>query len=94
MDPIEPVSVEQIRAASGRIAGTALRTPLVRLHVDDAPAEIFLKLENLQPIGSFKIRGAGNAMAIAGSQQTASAGVLTRRVPATWPRAWHGTREG
>ena len=40
-----------------------MRTPLVRLNVRDAPAEIYLKLENLQPIGSFKIRGAANAMA-------------------------------
>jgi threonine dehydratase len=39
----------------------AIRTPLVRLHVD-APAEIWLKLENLQPIGSFKLRGAANAI--------------------------------
>ena len=39
-----------------------MRTPVVRLHLDDAPAEIWLKLENLQPIGSFKIRGAANAI--------------------------------
>ena len=39
-----------------------IRTPLVRLHVDEAPAEIWLKLENLQPIGSFKLRGAANAV--------------------------------
>ena len=45
------------------IAGSAIRTPLVRLNVLDAPAEIYLKLENLQPIGSFKIRGAANAIA-------------------------------
>ena len=45
------------------IAGTAIRTPLVRLNVPSAPAEIYLKLENLQPIGSFKIRGAANAIA-------------------------------
>jgi threonine dehydratase len=44
------------------IAGATIRTPLVRLNVDDTPAEIYLKLENLQPIGSFKIRGAANAM--------------------------------
>ncbi len=57
-------SIEQIRAARERLfaRGLALRTPLVRLNVDDAPAEIWLKLENLQPIGSFKLRGAGNAM--------------------------------
>ena len=45
------------------IANTAIRTPLVRLNVPNAPAEIYLKLENLQPIGSFKIRGAASAIA-------------------------------
>lgn len=45
------------------IANSAIRTPLVRLHVPDAPAEIYLKLENLQPIGSFKLRGAASAIA-------------------------------
>ena len=44
------------------IAGSAIRTPLIRLNVPEAPAEIYLKLENLQPIGSFKIRGAANAI--------------------------------
>src|ERR1051325_7834077 len=44
------------------IITAAIRTPLVRLNLLDAPAEIYLKLENLQPIGSFKIRGASNAM--------------------------------
>ena len=58
------------------IAGTAVRTPLVRLHVDDAPAEIYLKLENLQPINSFKIRGAYNAMSTAPPEEL-TAGVLT-----------------
>src|SRR5438045_138067 len=54
------VSLDAIRAAGKRIAGLVLRSPLVRLNVADAPAEIYLKLENLQPIGSFKLRGAGN----------------------------------
>jgi threonine dehydratase len=45
-----------------RIAGTTVETPVVRLYVDDAPAEIWLKLESLQPIGSFKLRGAANAI--------------------------------
>ena len=58
------------------IAGTAVRTPLVRLHVDDAPAEIYLKLENLQPINSFKLRGAYNAMSTAPPEEL-TAGVLT-----------------
>ncbi|HET9214038.1 MAG TPA: pyridoxal-phosphate dependent enzyme [Gaiellaceae bacterium] len=58
------------------MAGTAVRTPLVRLHVDDAPAEIYLKLETLQPINSFKIRGAYNAMAAAPRDELAT-GVVT-----------------
>ena len=61
----EPVPLDQIRAARERLAGAAVRTPLVRLGVEDAPAEVYLKLENLQPIGSFKLRGASNAMALA-----------------------------
>lgn len=57
-----PVTIEQVKEARRNIAGVALRTPLVRLQAD-APAEIYLKLENLQPIGSFKIRGATNVTA-------------------------------
>jgi threonine dehydratase len=59
-----PIPIRDIEAARSRIAGSAIRTPLIRLHVD-APCELWLKLENLQPIGSFKIRGAANAMALA-----------------------------
>ncbi len=51
-----------IEDARRRVRGAAIRTPLVRLNLPEAPAEIYLKLENLQPIGSFKIRGAANAM--------------------------------
>jgi len=58
------------------IAGSAIRAPRVRLNVRDAPAEIFLKLENLQPIGSFKIRGAKNAMGQI-TPETLARGVLT-----------------
>ncbi|HEY2375714.1 MAG TPA: pyridoxal-phosphate dependent enzyme [Gemmatimonadaceae bacterium] len=54
-------TLDEIVAARARIEGTALRTPLVRLYVD-APTDIWLKLECLQPIGSFKLRGATNAM--------------------------------
>ena len=79
------IELADIRAAAERIAGTVVRTPLVRLHVE-GPAEIWLKLENLQPIGSFKLRGAGNAMALAGSDRlangvyTASAGNMAQGV--------------
>ena len=55
------IPLDAIRAARQRIADAAIRTPLVRLEVD-APCEIWLKLENLQPIGSFKLRGAANRL--------------------------------
>jgi threonine dehydratase len=57
------IPLSEIEEARRVIAGKAIRTPLVRLNLLDAPAEIHLKLENLQPIGSFKIRGAANAIA-------------------------------
>src|ERR671919_1627492 len=69
-------SLSEINAARSMIANAAIRTPLVRLNVADPPAEIYLKLENLQPIGSFKIRGATNAMAHL-TPETLSRGVLT-----------------
>jgi len=56
-----PITAAQARDARAAIASTIVRTPLVPLNAD-APAEIRLKLENLQPIGSFKIRGAANVM--------------------------------
>ena len=55
-------SVAQVQDARRAIAGAAIRTPLVRLNSSDA-SQIYLKLENLQPIGSFKVRGAANAIA-------------------------------
>lgn len=73
----EPIPLTEIEAARGRLEGLALRTPLIRCNVDTGPVEIYLKLENLQPIGAFKIRGAGNAMAIAGEEALRSGGVWT-----------------
>jgi threonine dehydratase len=70
------IYLRDIEDARERIKGSAIRTPLVRLNVDDAPAEIYLKLENLQPIGSFKIRGAANAIAQM-SPETLAKGVVT-----------------
>jgi threonine dehydratase len=57
------ISLADIQEARRVIASSAIRTPLVRLNVPDSPAEIYLKLENLQRIGSFKIRGAASAIA-------------------------------
>lgn len=83
--PLRAVSVAEAHLARARITGTALRTPLIRLPAD-AGDDVHLKLENLQPIGSFKIRGAANAMAIAGPESlengvyTASAGNMAQGV--------------
>ena len=83
------IPLEAIRQAREALAGTAVRTPLVRLQVD-APAEIWLKLETLQPVNSFKIRGAYNAMP---APREAVAQGLSRRAPGTWRRA-SPTRRG
>jgi threonine dehydratase len=65
MEPIAPIPLVDIQAARGRISKAAVRTPMLRLDMPDLPREVWLKLECLQPIGSFKIRGAANAMALA-----------------------------
>jgi threonine dehydratase len=76
------IPLAEIEDARERIAGAAIRTPLVRLPDTD----IWLKLENLQPIGSFKIRGGVNAIrqappdAIAGGVVAASAGNFAQGV--------------
>jgi threonine dehydratase len=57
---IEQIPLEAIYAAQQRICHLVIHTPLIRLPLENAPAEIYLKLENLQPIGSFKLRGATN----------------------------------
>src|SRR5579884_4248654 len=86
------ISLEDIRTARERIAGMAIRTPLVRLGVE--AQDIYLKLENLQPIGSFKLRGASNAIALTPPEQlakgvyTASAGNMAQGV------AWSARRLG
>jgi threonine dehydratase len=83
------ISLAAIQDARRVIASHAIRTPLLRMNVprvDPAPAEIFLKLENLQPIGSFKIRGAASAIARLAPEQlergvvTASAGNMAQGV--------------
>ena len=58
-------NLEEILATRERIKDIVTRTPLLRLNYDEAPAEIYLKLENLQPIAAFKIRGTANAMKLA-----------------------------
>jgi threonine dehydratase len=74
--PVRPVTLEEMRAARERIAPLITRTPLIRLrHGLDAP-EIWLKLENLQPINAFKIRGTANAVALLTDEERAK-GVWT-----------------
>src|SRR5580700_2410219 len=79
------ITAAEARDARRNIESVALRTPLIRCNAD-APANLYLKLENLQPIGSFKIRGAANVMArtprerLARGVLTASAGNMAQGV--------------
>lgn len=88
------IPIDAIQAARSRIRGHAIRTPLIPLAIEDAPGRIYLKLENLQPIGSFKIRGAANALGVVSPDQlaqgvfTASAGNMAQGV------AWIAQRHG
>ncbi|HET9356003.1 MAG TPA: pyridoxal-phosphate dependent enzyme [Sphingomicrobium sp.] len=63
VEAVRPISIEDVEAARERIAGTVLRTPLVRLDLGPGGPDIRLKLENLQPTNAYKIRGAANAVA-------------------------------
>ncbi|MGO8994475.1 MAG: pyridoxal-phosphate dependent enzyme, partial [Polyangiaceae bacterium] len=74
--PVRPVLLDDVRAAWGRIKDVVLRTPLVKLRLDAGAPEVWLKLENLQPINSFKLRGAANAVAML-SRGARDAGVWT-----------------
>jgi threonine dehydratase len=94
MTAVEPIPLEEIRAARERLAGVGTDTPLVPLNVEDAPSQIYLKLENLQPIGSFKLRGAGNILRLTDRKKleqgvwTASAGNMAQGV------AWYARQMG
>jgi threonine dehydratase len=89
-----PLTLDEIEQARERIAGGAIRTPLVRLDADVPNTEIYLKLEVLQPIGSFKIRGAGSLIGSLSDDElgrgvwTASAGNMAQAV------AWYARRKG
>src|SRR5881392_2022024 len=64
LDPVRPIKLDEIKEARQRIAKTIVRTPLVRLELGSDYPDIRLKLENLQPINSYKLRGAANAVAM------------------------------
>lgn len=81
-----PITAAELTAARERISGWVLRTPMVRLKVADTPTEIYLKLESLQPIGAFKLRGAASRILRMGNEElasgvwTASSGNMARAV--------------
>jgi len=89
------IPLDEIRRAQERIADAVTRTPLLRLDAD-APCEVWLKLESLQPIGSFKLRGALSAVRaasgaeLAGGVVTASAGNMAQGV--AWAAREAGVR--
>jgi threonine dehydratase len=64
MTPIRPITLDEIKEARQRIASTIIRTPLIRLQLGPDFPDIRLKLENLQPINAYKLRGAANAVAM------------------------------
>ena len=63
LEDVRPVDLAEIRAARARIGATIVRTPLIRLELGPDFPDIRLKLENLQPINAYKLRGAANAVA-------------------------------
>jgi threonine dehydratase len=76
IEPVRPIAIDDVEQARQRIAGTVLRTPLVKLELGADAPEIWLKLENLQPTNAYKIRGASNAVAKLSEEQRAK-GVWT-----------------
>ena len=64
LETVRPIELDEVIAARGRIAGTIVRTPLLRLELGADFPDIRLKLENLQPINAYKLRGAANAVAM------------------------------
>ena len=76
IDPVRPISIDDIEQARQRIAGTVLRTPLLKLDVGSSAPEVWLKLENLQPTNAYKIRGGTNAVARLSDEERAK-GVWT-----------------
>jgi len=76
LEPVRPIALADIEAARKRIAGTIVRTPLIRLELGPDCPDIRVKLENLQPINAYKLRGAANAVAML-SESERNRGVWT-----------------
>src|SRR5678816_2075696 len=64
LERVRPIQLCEIQEARERIAKTIVRTPLIRLELGPDFPDIRLKLENLQPINAYKLRGAANAVAM------------------------------
>ena len=79
LPPIRPIELAEVEAARKRIAGTCVRTPLVKLELGAGFPDIRLKLENLQPINAYKLRGAANAVAMLSDAE---------RKRGVWVRCW------
>ena len=94
MESLDSIQLEEIYEARDRISSLIVRTPLIRLDVEDTPAEIYLKLENLQRVGSFKPRGAINVLSTVSKRQlekgvyTASSGNMALAL------AWYSRQLG
>src|SRR5947208_6165360 len=69
LDPVRPIKLDEIKDARQRIAKTIVRTPLIRLELGPDFPDIRLKLENLQPINAYKLRGAANAVALLADEE-------------------------
>jgi threonine dehydratase len=75
-DEVKPVSMPQIEAARARLEGLSIVSPVVDCDAAPAGKKVCLKLENLQPVGSFKIRPIGNAV-LARAPADLSSGIYT-----------------
>src|SRR5688572_32201628 len=71
MEPVRRITLSEIQEARKRIAGTIVRTPLVKLELGPGQPDVRLKLENLQPINAYKLRGAANAVAMLSEEERA-----------------------
>src|SRR5438445_4690815 len=69
LEPVRPIRLSEIQEARKRIAQIIVRTPLIRLDLGPDFPDIRLKLENLQPINAYKLRGAANSVALLSEEQ-------------------------
>lgn len=90
----ERVALEDVLAARQRLGSSILRTPLIPWNGPAGRAKVYLKLDNLQPTGSFKVRGAGNSLALALERGTVPGVYTTSAGNMAQALAWHAKRLG